>query len=151
LERNRNKIAKIRKKDIPVVNGKVKGSSEYFPFIETHYNVQMYEPKEMDNCNKQISILEKAINKDQEKVQAIENFINSIDNPELQAVFEMRVYEKMNWIDIAAEIDEDKDRTTYSKKYKNIWKIPIIPPFPKILFYNSRWKVPLSTSTRLPV
>jgi len=30
----------------------------------------------------------------------------------------MRVYDKMSWIDVSVELDENKDRTTYSKKYK---------------------------------
>lgn len=119
IERNEKKLEDINVKDIPVVDGKVKGSSRTFPYIETHYHVQMYEPKEMDEQRKRIYELEKCIEEDKGRVQRIEDFVNSIEDPELQAIFEMRVYCKMGWIDIAAELDEDKDRTTYSKRYKN--------------------------------
>jgi hypothetical protein len=115
---NEQKLESLKKKDVRIVDGKVKGSSKYFPYIETHYSVQMYDPKENDKLIKQIGKLEHDILKDKNKIQRIEDFINSITDPELQTVFEMRVYENMNWIDIAAEIDIDKDRTTYSKKFK---------------------------------
>lgn len=119
IERNEKKLERLKARDIPVINGKVKGSSPNYPYIETHYNVQMYEPKEMDKYSTHIHNLEKCINDDKKRIQQIENFINSIEEPELQVIFEMRVYDKMGWIEIAAELDEDKDRTTYSKRFKN--------------------------------
>ena len=119
VERNEKKIKEIEKKDIPVVAGKVTGSSKHFPYIETHFGVQMYEPKESDNCSKRISSIQSDISRDKDRIKAIEDFINAISDPELQTVFELRVYEKMSWIEIAVELDEDKDRTTYSKKFKN--------------------------------
>lgn len=132
LERNQGRLEKSRDKDVSVVNGKVKGSSKNFPYIETHYNVQIYEPNEIEAYNKQISTLEKAIEDDLIKIKAIEVFINMIDDPELQSVFEMRVYERMKWVDIAAELNEDKDRTTYSKKYKKYLKKSHISPISHI-------------------
>lgn len=122
IERNEKKLEDINVKDIPVVDGKVKGSSRTFPYIETHYHVQMYEPKEMDEQRKRIYELEKCIEEDKGMIQRIEDFINSIKDPELQSIFEMRVYEKMNWVEIAAELDEDKSRTTYSRKFKKYIK-----------------------------
>ncbi len=114
--RNRKKIEEIRLRDIQVVDGKVKGSSKYFPYIETNFHVQMYDPKESDRCRKQIQEVEKCIVVDRSRIEDIETFISSITDPELQAIYEMRVYEKMKWVDIAAELDGD--RTTYAKKFK---------------------------------
>jgi hypothetical protein len=119
VSRNRNRIYDINTKDVPVVEGKVKGSSKYFPYIETHYKVRMNDPVEVDRCNKRIKELEKSINKDIESIKRIESYISNISDPKIQTIFEMRVYEKMKWMDIAIELDEDKDRTTYSKKFKN--------------------------------
>jgi hypothetical protein len=118
VKRNETKFEDINDKAVQIVDGKVKGSSKYFPYIETHYHVQMYEPKEMDEQRKRIKELEKCIQEDTNRIQLIEKFINDIDEPELQAIFEMRVYERMGWIEIAAEFDEDKSRTTYSRKFK---------------------------------
>jgi hypothetical protein len=132
LERNQGRLEKSRDKDISAVNGKVKGSSKNFPYIETHYNVQIYEPNEIEAYNKQISTLEKAIEDDRVKIKAIEDFVNSIDDPELQSVFEMRVYERMKWIDIAEEFSEGKDRTTYSKKYKKYLENSHVSPISQL-------------------
>lgn len=118
LERSEKKLKEIEKKELPVVYGKVKGSSREFPFIETHYSVQMYEPKESDKRFAKAQELEKLIEADSKRVKSIESFINSIENPELQRLFELRVYERMGWMDIAAEMEE-RDRTTYSKRFKN--------------------------------
>lgn len=117
--RNERKIEEIMVKDIPVVDGKVKGSSKNFPYIETHYHVKMNDPKEADKCRKQIVELERRIRTDKDIISSIEFYISEIEDPELQTIFEMRVYEKMSWMDIAVELDEDKDRTTYSKRFKN--------------------------------
>lgn len=118
IERNEKRLEELRTKDIPVVAGKVKGSSRNYPYIETYYPVKMYEPTEAERCISQILKLEKEISSDRDRVGRIEDFINSIDDPELKTVFELRVYERMSWVDIAAEMDEDKNRTTYSKKFR---------------------------------
>lgn len=53
-------IDKLRDRalDIPVVSGKVTGSSHDWPYIETHYTVQMDEPREADLINKRIRLKE---------------------------------------------------------------------------------------------
>jgi hypothetical protein len=118
IERNRRKIEELKSKEIPVISGKVKGSSKHFPYIESHFQVQMEEPKEADSCTKKIREIEEEISKDTAKIRRIEEFIKQIEDPELQVVFEMKVFDKMDWVEIATELNEDKDRTTYSKRYK---------------------------------
>ena len=118
IERNEMKLENLRYKDIPAVAGKVKGSTREHPYIETYFPVQMCEPSEAEKNRNQISKLEKDIFSDKTKVKRIEDFINGIDDLVLQTVFELRVYERMGWIEIAAELDEDKNRTTYSRKFR---------------------------------
>jgi hypothetical protein len=118
IECNEKRLEEWRTKDIPVVSGNVKGSSKNFPYIQTHYHIEMYEPYEAEKKNSRIHELERCIQADRNKIKCIVDFIDSIDDPELQSIFEMRVYDKMGWIEIATELDEDKDRTTYSKKFK---------------------------------
>jgi hypothetical protein len=118
IERNERKLEELHTRDIPAVAGKVKGSSREHPYIETYFPVQMSEPSEAEKCRAQIRKIERDISSDRDKINSIEKFINAIDDPELQTIFEMRVYEKMGWVDIAAELDEDKNRTTYSRKFK---------------------------------
>jgi len=45
-----------RLEDVPIVNGKVSGSSKNFPYIETHMTVQMAEPKAADEISKKFSV-----------------------------------------------------------------------------------------------
>ena len=46
IEYNKRKIEQLKKKDIPVVAGKVTGSSREFPYTERRFGVQMEEPVE---------------------------------------------------------------------------------------------------------
>ena len=48
----------------------------------------------------------------------IEDYIDTIADPELRNIFEMRVYDGMKWIEIAEEIGDDKNRTTYARKFR---------------------------------
>jgi uncharacterized protein (UPF0335 family) len=119
IERNEKRLVELQEKDIPAVAGKVKGSSRVHPYIETYFPVQVSDPSELESYMERIHKLEMDIASDQGKIRQIEDLINGIDDPELQSIFEMRVYDKMNWIDIAVELGEDRDRTTYSKKFRN--------------------------------
>ncbi|WP_455715347.1 hypothetical protein [Anaerosporobacter sp.] len=118
VERNKQKVLDLQLKEIPIVSGKVKGSSPNFPYIETHMCVEMEEPKENDKIIKRIRALEKCVKEDNRKIEEIDKLYNSITDNELKTIFDMRVYEGMKWIDIAADLSEEKDRTTYSKKFK---------------------------------
>lgn len=118
IERRYLEIEKLENRDIDVVCGKVKGSSKQFPYTEIRTSVQMYEPKVNDKINLRIHEIKLEIEKANAKINKIEDFISNINDPELKVIFEMRVYEKLNWIDNVAELDIDKDRTTYSKKFK---------------------------------
>ena len=118
IERNEKKLEELQERDIPAVAGKVKGSSRVHPYIETYFPVQVSEPSELESCMERIRKIEMDIASDQGKIRQIEDFINGIDDPELQSIFEMRIYDKMNWINIAVELDEDKNRTTYSRKFR---------------------------------
>lgn len=118
VERNKQKVLDLQEKEIPIVSGKVKGSSPHFPYIETHMCVEMEEPKENDKLIKRIRALRKCVEEDSRKIEEIDKLYNSITDNELKTIFDMRVYEGKTWYDIAAELGEDKTRTTYSRKLK---------------------------------
>lgn len=119
IERKKEKITDICEKDVNMVIGTVKASSRNFPWIETHPLVRMNDPIEIDKRRKVCKVLEDEIRAIQNQIQEIELYIDSIKEPDIKEIFEMRVYDGMKWNDIAVEIDDDKDRTTYSKKFKN--------------------------------
>lgn len=118
VERNKQKVLDLQLKEIPSVSGKVKGSSKYFPYIETHMQVEMHEPNEASKLKQRIIALEKCVEEDSRKIEEIDKLYISITDNELKTIFDMRVYEGMKWIDIAADLSEEKDRTTYAKKFK---------------------------------
>lgn len=80
--------------------------------------VEMEEPKENDKIIKRIRALQKCVEEDSRRIEEIDKLYNSINDNELKTIFDMRVYEGMKWIDIAADLSEEKDRTTYAKKFK---------------------------------
>lgn len=55
IKRNREKIDDENFRDIPVVAGKVKGSSNNFPYIPRRFGVQMNDPVEVDKSRKRIA------------------------------------------------------------------------------------------------
>lgn len=118
VERNKEKILDLKLKEIPVISGKVRGSSPNFPYIETHMCVEMKEPKENDKIIRRIRALEKCVEEDGRKIEEIDKLYADITDNELKTIFDMRVYEGKTWYDIAAELGEDKTRTTYSRKLK---------------------------------
>lgn len=118
VERNGSKILELQDKEVPIVSGKVKGSSKHFPYIETHMQVQMEEPREAEKLDKRIAALQKCVDEDSRKIEEIDKLYTDITDNELKTIFDMRVYEGMKWIDIAAELSEEKDRTTYAKKFR---------------------------------
>lgn len=118
VERNKQKVLDLQLKEVPSVSGKVKGSSPHFPYIETHVQVEMHEPKEASKLKQRIIALQKCVDEDSRKIEEIDKLYTDITDNELRTIFDMRVYEGMKWIDIAADLSEEKDRTTYAKKFK---------------------------------
>lgn len=128
VERKQEQLDKLWDKEIPTVIGKVTASSKHFPYVQTHPSVYMDEPKEADKRKAMDKQITEEIDTLNVKLNEIEDFIGSIWDPELKEIFELRVYEGMKWPDIAAEIDDGKDRTTYSKKFNNYLKNSRISP-----------------------
>lgn len=118
LERKQAQIDSIWDKPIDTLIGKVTASSKHFPYVETHPSVYIDDPIECDRREKRRKEIQKEIDSLKLRITEIEKFIDNIADPELKDIFEMRVYEGMKWTDIATEIDDNKDRTTYSKKFK---------------------------------
>lgn len=127
IERKSKQIEELNTKEVDIVTGKVSGSSKYFPYLTERTTVQMYDPGQLQVLNDRVKKYSSEIEEANKKIEEIENFINSISDPELKLIFELRVYKEMNWVDIAAELSnmsgegeiyKERDRTTYSKKFK---------------------------------
>ena len=82
-----------KQENIPTVKGKVKASSKFFPYIETHVSVIMSEPKEADKVSKQIRINEDRLKKAEADKLEIESFIAGIQDSTDRLIFEL-VYQQ---------------------------------------------------------
>lgn len=84
-------IDKLRDRalDIPVVQGKVTGSSRDWPYIETHYTVLMDEPREADMLSRRIRIKEQRKQEAEQVALEIEQFIAGIPDSTDRQIFEL--------------------------------------------------------------
>ena len=80
---------RCRAERIPTVRGKVTGSSHDWPYIETHYPVEMDEPKEAGEIRRRLRIKETRKATVSRLVVEIEEFIAGIPDSENRMIFEM--------------------------------------------------------------
>ena len=78
-----------RQENVPVVMGKVTGSSKDFPYVEVRTSVLMDEPKEADEIEKQIRIREKRREQVEKLITEIEQFIAEIPDSRDRQIFEL--------------------------------------------------------------
>ena len=78
-----------RQENVPVVMGKVTGSSKDFPYVEVRTSVLMDEPKEADEIEKQIRIREKRREQVESLITEIEQFIAGIPSSRDRLIFEL--------------------------------------------------------------
>lgn len=109
-----------KKENIPVVMGKVKASSKEYPYIETHVQVLMDEPKEADRINEQIKINEDRLKKAQSDVLEIERFIASIQDSTNRLIFELVYLKGMKMKNVGEVVGYSKGRI--SQKISEILK-----------------------------
>ena len=90
IERNEKKISDEQMKEIPVVRGKVKGSSHDFPYIEQNFSVEMDEPIEADKSARRIKCWEAEITQAEKEIESVEDFISAISDIRDREVLELR-------------------------------------------------------------
>ena len=78
-----------RAEKIPTVIGKVKGSMDTFPYIETHMRIIMDEPKQADVIYRQMIINGKRQHQVDELLTEIEEFISLIPDSNARQIFEL--------------------------------------------------------------
>lgn len=102
-----------RQENVPVVMGKVTGSSKDFPYTEVRTSVLMDEPKEADEIDKRIRIREKRREQVESLITEIEQFIAEIPDSRDRQIFELRYIEGMKQKDVAEYIG--MERSSISK------------------------------------
>lgn len=112
IERNRKKIEDEQCKDIPVVTGKVKGSSHDFPYTEQRFSVQMDEPAESDKSHRRIAQWEQEIKRAEKEQVVIEQFIAGIENVRDREIFTYRYIDGMKAVVVAKKVGYTKGRVS---------------------------------------
>lgn len=106
-----------RQENVPVVMGKVTGSSKDFPYTEVRTSVLMDEPKEMDEIDKQIRIREKRKEQVESLITEIEQFIAEIPDSRDRQIFELIYIDGKKQREVANEIG--LERSVVSKRITN--------------------------------
>ena len=96
--------------NVPVVAGKVVGSSCNFPYTDVRTTVQMDEPVESDEINRRLKIREARQEKIRAAVLEIEEFIAAIPDSAARQIFEMSYIEGKRQREIAETIGYSRGR-----------------------------------------
>lgn len=110
IERNEQKIEDEQCKDMPVIKGKVKGSSKEHPYIMQHYTVQMNDPIEIETSNRRILKWQQEIAQAKKEMEEVEQFIDGIKDVRIKEVFTYRYIDGMKAIDVANKLGYTKGR-----------------------------------------
>lgn len=101
-----------RQENVPVVMGKVTGSSKDFPYTEVRTSVLMPEPKEADEIEKQIRIREKRREQVESLITEIEQFIAEIPDSRDRQIFELRYIEELTMKKVGERVGYSKGRVS---------------------------------------
>lgn len=101
-----------RQENVPVVMGKVTGSSTDFPYIEVRTSVQMNEPREADEISKQILIKKKRRGQVEKLITETEQFIAEIPDSVDRQIFELRYIDGLKQREVAEAVSLDRSRVS---------------------------------------
>ena len=99
-----------RAERIPAVIGKVKGSMNTFPYIETHMSVVVSEPKQADVIYRQMMINGKRQEQVDELLTEIEEFISQIPDSNTRQIFELIYLNGMTQQEVGERLGYTKGR-----------------------------------------
>ncbi len=99
-----------RQENVPVVMGKVTGSSRDFPYTEVRTSVLMDEPKEADEIDKQVRIKEQRREQVEMLITEIEQFIAEIPDSVDRQIFELTYIDGMKQREVAEEVGYSRGR-----------------------------------------
>lgn len=103
-----------RQENVPVVLGKVVGSSKDFPYTEVRTSVLMDEPKEADEISKQIRIRKQRREQVESLITEIEQFIAEIPDSRDRQIFELIYIDGKKQREVAESMGVE--RSSVSKK-----------------------------------
>ena len=112
LKRIDEKIEEFCGREVQVVSGKVTGSSKDFPYTEVRTSVQMYDPEENDNLNKQIRRKEAERLALMNEINEVAEYIENIPDPEVKEIFELAFVEGKKQQEVADIVGYSRGRNS---------------------------------------
>ena len=107
--------------DVPTVAGKITKSSDSFPYILEHVKVEMAEPKQATEIDKQIRVKELRLEKAERDKTEIEQFIAGIEDSTDRQIFELSFLDGKKQREVAEEVG--MERSGISKKIDKILQL----------------------------
>ena len=112
IERLKEVIEKLQERidDIPVVSGKVTKSSDEFPYIEQHIQVEMKKPEVLTPLKRRIREKEKKKDELTKQNEDVEKYIENIPEGIAKSIFEMVYLDGMTENEVAEYLGYTKGR-----------------------------------------
>lgn len=95
---------------VPVIQGKISGSSKDYPYIESHVTVQMREPKAASIIKDRIRGRKKRKAWLEAQISEVEEFISAMPDGIEKQIFEMVYLDDMSQGDVAEMLGYSKGR-----------------------------------------
>ncbi len=102
-----------RAQDVPTVVGKVSGSMQDHPYIQTHINVEMDEPREADAIERRLRIKRQRRAEVAELAAEIERFIADIPDSTDRQIFEMVFLDRKKQREVAEAVCLERSRVSH--------------------------------------
>lgn len=93
IMRYKRKIEDVLSQELEGVAGKVKGSSDEFPYCERRFSVQLQEPWSTEKRNRCIEKWKRKIISLEKEAEEIEEFIDDIEDEDLEEIFKIHFIE----------------------------------------------------------
>ena len=112
IERLKEVIEKLQERidDIPVVSGKVTKSSDEFPYIEQHIQVEMKKPEVLTPLKRRIREKEKKKDELTKQNEDVEKYIENIPEGIAKSIFEIVYLDGMTQNEVAEYLGYTKGR-----------------------------------------
>lgn len=111
-----NKILYEDEKELDVVATKVKGSSKNFPYLSEGMNVQISDPRQVEESERKKRKWKKEIERLEKIKSEIEEYVEEIEDDFTRRIFEARYIEGKKQREVANIFDVDQ--STVSRKIK---------------------------------
>ena len=104
---------------LPQTKDSVKGSMAEHPYIEHTVIVSGVDEQQAERLCRQ---LQRKLNRIQEEVEAMEQWLDEVDDAEMRTILRLRYRNGVSWQGVALQMGKTGDGSTERKKCKKFWE-----------------------------